>query len=51
MNVLIFFKSCFCHQLAERVPDMFCNDYFANNPKFANSSTTAEARGKVSTDL
>jgi hypothetical protein len=41
----------FCHQVAARVPDIFCNFCLVENHKIANDSTTAEAREKKRTDI
>ncbi len=40
-----------CHQVAEWVPDMFCNFYLVKSHKTANNSASTEAREKISTDL
>ncbi len=53
--VLLFhwYKSVaiFCRQVAAWVPDMFWNFYLVKNHKIANTTTTTDAREKMSTDL
>jgi hypothetical protein len=34
----------FCHQMAARFPDMFCNFYLVKNHEIAKNSTTTKAR-------
>ncbi len=41
----------FCHRVAARVSDMFCNFYFVKNHKIANNSITNKARLNISTYL
>jgi len=36
----------FCRQVAEWVPDMFCNFYLLKNHQIANDSIATEAREK-----
>jgi hypothetical protein len=38
-------------QAASSVPDMFCNSHLVKNHRIANKMATAQARGKMSTEL
>ncbi len=41
----------FCHQVAARDPDTFCNFYLVKSHKIVSNSATTKSRVKISTDL
>jgi hypothetical protein len=44
-------SASYCHWVASREPNVFCNFYLVNNHKIAKNSTTTKATEKISTYL